>query len=204
MRSIALLPLTAALALAPAARADDAFTAIWMSSVALIGAAAVGDALSDRPLGARGTPRVPDMVTAKAGAFNVIADNEGSDMPGLFGVEYRSGWSLWRFRPFVGVEATTDASVYGYGGLLIDVHFGPRVTVTPSAAIGGYAQGDGRDLGSVLEFRTGLEAAYAFDDGSRLGVGFHHISNADTASVNPGVETLTATYSLPLDTLLGR
>ncbi|HID90986.1 TPA: hypothetical protein EYP44_03395, partial [Candidatus Bathyarchaeota archaeon] len=36
----------------------------------------------------------------------------------------------------------------------------------------------GKDLGGALEFRSGIEASYAFENDSRLGVAFNHISNA--------------------------
>ncbi|MBT5810587.1 MAG: acyloxyacyl hydrolase, partial [Rhodospirillaceae bacterium] len=60
---------------------------------------------------------------------------------------------------------------------------------------------DGKDLGNTVEFRSGVELAYRLDDRARLGVAFHHISNASLSDNNPGTETLTLTFSLPLDNL---
>jgi len=49
-----------------------------------------------------------------------------------------------------------------------------------------YDNGNGKDLGATCEFRTGAEFAYRFDDRSRLGFTFHHISNAGIARRIPG------------------
>ena len=43
-----------------------------------------------------------------------------------------------------------------------------------------------------------LAAAYAFDNGFRLGIRFGHISNADIHRVNPGENDLMVTYGIPL------
>ena len=53
----------------------------------------------------------------------------------------------------------------------------------------------------MLEFRSGIEVAWRFDNRSRLGVEFTHISNAGIYDRNPGTETLTVNYSIPLDQL---
>ena len=63
----------------------------------------------------------------------------------------------------------------------------------------GYFEGNGKDLGHVFEIRSALEVAYRFDDRSRLGVMFYHISNAGLGDdKNPGAEALTLSYSFPL------
>ncbi len=119
-----------------------------------------------------------------------------------FRIEYRHGEKFWIFKPWVGVEGTSDGAVYGAAGVLIDVYFGKRVVLTPSFGAGLYAEGSGKDLGHVVEFRSQIELAYRFDDRSRLGLAFSHISNASIADDNPGVEILNIYYSLPLDGLL--
>jgi hypothetical protein len=48
-------------------------------------------------------------------------------------------------------------------------------------------------LGGAHEFRLFLAAAYAFDNGSRLGIGFGRISNADIHLRNPGENDLMIT-----------
>ena len=105
------------------------------------------------------------------------------------------------FTPFVGFTATTDGGTYGYAGIGIDVFFGRRLVMTPNFAAGIYGNGGGKDLGYPIEFRSGVEFAYRFDDYSRLGFSFTHISNAGLDDRNPGEESLVVTYSIPFDSL---
>ena len=99
---------------------------------------------------------------------------------------------------------TTDSAVYGYAGIGMDIFFGRRVVLTPNFAVGAYHDGDGKDLGHAVEFRSGLELAYRFDNRSRLGIAVHHISNASLGDSNPGTESVVLTYAIPTDMLLGR
>ncbi len=94
---------------------------------------------------------------------------------------------------------TNDATLYGYGGLLLDLFYGRRFVVTPSLAAGYYEKGDGKDLGHELEFRSSVEISYRFDDRSRIGLSFYHLSNASISSKNPGTEVLSIVYSIPLN-----
>ena len=145
--------------------------------------------------GAAAASDEPTFVTFHAGGYDVNDD----ETAGQFNLEIRSGWNDWYVKPFAGVMATTDAAFYGYAGFLLDIYFGDRIVFTPNVAVGLYANGDGKDLGSVIEFRSGVELAYRFDNRARLGVAFHHISNASISSNNPGTETLTLVFSLPLN-----
>ena len=141
----------------------------------------------------------PSFIAFHVGGYDVN-DNETA---GQLNIEYRSGWDEWYVKPFGGVMATTDAAIYGYAGFMLDIYFGRRIVFTPNVAVGLYSDGDGKDLGSVIEFRSGVELAYRFDSRARLGVAFHHISNASIEDINPGTETLTLVLSLPLDNLFG-
>jgi hypothetical protein len=119
-----------------------------------------------------------------------------------FRAELRSNWHLLGFLdPFVGVSATTDGAIYGFFGFKADINIGDRFVIMPNAAVGAFGHGDGKDLGSVLEFRTGAEFAWRFEDRSRLGLAIHHISNASVGDINPGTEIVSIVYSLPLDFL---
>jgi lipid A 3-O-deacylase len=140
----------------------------------------------------------PAFISLGAGATGVIADRKQG---AAFNIEYRSDYELWKIRPFVGGFATSDASLYGYFGFLMDIYFGNRWVLTPNTAVGLYAEGDGQDLGHVIEFRSGFELAYRLDDRSRLGVAVHHLSNASIGSDNPGTETALIYYSIPLNSL---
>ncbi len=126
-------------------------------------------------------------------------DDEAVD----FRLEYRHGEKLWIFKPWVGIEGTSEGAVYAAAGILVDVFLGRRVVVTGSFGGGYYEDGGGKDLGHEIEFRSQIEVAYRFDDRSRLGLAFSHISNASIGDKNPGVEILNLYYSVPLTRLLG-
>ncbi|MFN3076046.1 MAG: acyloxyacyl hydrolase [Alphaproteobacteria bacterium] len=140
----------------------------------------------------------PAYIVLGAGAYDF--HREATVSP-EFSLSYRSDYKLWVFKPHAGILATGDGAVYGWGGLLVDFDLGKNWVLTPSTAVGGYHQGRGKDLGSVLEFRSGLDLAYRFENRSRLGAGIYHISNAGTGRRNPGEETAILSYSLPVSQL---
>jgi hypothetical protein len=98
----------------------------------------------------------------------------------------------------VGANVSTDGTLYGYAGVSLDLFFGNRLVVRPSFAPGLYYEGDGRDLGGAIEFRSALELAYRFDDRSRLGLELSHRSNANIYDRNPGEESFMLFYHFPL------
>jgi len=144
----------------------------------------------------------PAFLAISGGAYDV----NDSFTAGEFRAEYRFAekHKLWVFTPFIGVMGTTDSAVYGYAGIGMDIFFGRRVVLTPNFAVGAYHDGDGKDLGHAVEFRSGLELAYRFDNRSRLGIAVHHISNASLGDSNPGTDSVVLTYAIPTDMLLGR
>lgn len=136
----------------------------------------------------------PSFLTLAAGYHDIADDHDAFEGR----VEYRFGDKFWIFKPMIGVLATSDSAVMGYAGVLVDIYFGRRWVLTPSFAPGLYREGDGKDLGGTIEFKSQLELSYRFDDRSRLGLGISHISNASIYDSNPGTETVFLTYSLPL------
>ncbi len=137
----------------------------------------------------------PPFLALGVGFFDINDNEEAAE----FRIEYRGAGRLWIFKPFGGLMATSDAAVYGYGGILLDLFFGRRWVLTPSFAGGLYEDGSGKDLGHTVEVRSALELAYRFDSRARVGLSFYHISNASLAENNPGSEVLTLVYSIPLD-----
>ena len=144
----------------------------------------------------------PAHIKLSSGAIGLLP--AGRDKAGYFGFEYRGGPDLdfWHIRPSLGVGLTMDASVYGYTALNLDLYFGPRLVLTPSVGIGLYGTGSGQDLGSVVEFRNGVELAWRFDNYSRAGLGFHYLSNFGIGNSDPGTSTLTVFYAHPLGSIL--
>ena len=136
----------------------------------------------------------PPFVVLGAGLFEVF---KSEDRAADFRFEYRHS-RLWFFKPWLGIEATSEGSTFLAGGVLFDIYFGRRIVVTPSFGAGWWRNGGGKDLGNPVQFRTQLELAYRFNDRSRIGIALSHISNASLSSQNPGVEILNVYYSIPL------
>jgi lipid A 3-O-deacylase len=147
-----------------------------------------------------GSPADPPRVALGGGAFDVLPNNKkpGSGVSGFPLGEYRFGDVLWIVAPFVGAFGTSKGAFYGYGGFGFDINFLNKWVVTPTAAVGYFSHGSGINLGAHCEFRTGAEFDYRFDNLTRLGVGFYHMSNAGIGKQNPGVELATLVLTVPL------
>ena len=128
-----------------------------------------------------------------------IWDLNDNQTAGLFNVEYRYGTRYGPFKPMIGGLINTDHGFYIYAGIRMDLYLTNKIVVTPSFAPGFYERGDGKDLGHVIEFRSGLDLAYRRKNGARIGAEFHHLSNASLDENNPGTETFLFTYSISLN-----
>lgn len=137
----------------------------------------------------------PAYITLGVGGYDVL---QNDDTAVDFRLEYRHNKGLWIFKPWAGVEVTTDGAVYGVAGIHSDIHLGDRVVITPSFGVGAYHDGNGKELGSVVEFRSQVELAYVFENQNKLGVAIGHISNAGIGDDNPGTEIVNLYYSIPL------
>ena len=104
-------------------------------------------------------------------------------------------------RRFGPVQLTTAFSVtdqgdtwVGFGGKWSG-HLGNFVLESQFLP-GLYFQGGGPDIGTMVEFRSGIAAGYEFSNGGRLVVSYDHRSNADLSKTNPGLETIGIRYSI--------
>ena len=136
-----------------------------------------------------------DYLSLSIGAFDVFDDEGALDLR----AEYRPDITYLNFlKPFVGVEATTDLTVWAGGGLLVDYEFKPNWYVTPSLGAGLYTNGDSDlDLDFPIQFRSQIEASYELENNSRVGLAFSHLSNAGLGDQNPGTEVLSAYWHIP-------
>lgn len=141
------------------------------------------------------------LISVGAGAFDFDHDRttaaEGR-------VEYRFAQSFFFLKPLIGTYFTQRGSVYTYGGFRVELPIGKHILIVPMAAVGDYEKGDGKDLGSHVEFKTGVEFDWVFDNGVRVGPVFDHVSNAGLTRKNPGEENLLLMVSMPLDMIVGR
>jgi len=134
------------------------------------------------------------------------------DRQGEYRIEYRGREILGPVKPFASFAFTycpgsieacpgknTTASVWLGGGGLIDFEVFDNVFLTPSLGLMYYQGGTSDlDLDSPLMGRAQMEVAYRFEGNSRLGLGLSHYDNMGTGKTNPGTETLTLNYSIPL------
>ncbi|MGF1592856.1 MAG: acyloxyacyl hydrolase [Kiloniellaceae bacterium] len=140
----------------------------------------------------------PAVISGGVGWYDFnLQDDEAVD----FRLEYRHGDDFLWLMPWGGLEVTSDGSVWGGVGVLVDITFFDSVVLTGSFAPGLWSRGSGKDLGHVVEFRSQVELGYQFENRSRLSVAFSHLSNAHLGSDNPGTEVLNLYYHLPLDLL---
>ena len=114
------------------------------------------------------------------------------------GFEVRLPTELWGLAVATGLYANDDYSAWVFGGLRRDFHLSKSWIVTPAFAVSLYHQGDGKDLGGPLEFRSALEIAHQWPSRRRLALAIYHLSNAGIYSHNPGMNSLILTYSFPL------
>lgn len=136
-----------------------------------------------------------DLLSFGVGWYDILDNDGAADLR----VEYRPDMKiLWELKPWVGGEVTSDGSLWGGGGVLLDMNLSDNVYLTPSFGVGLYSQGGSDlDLGYPIEFRSQIEAGYKFTGGQRVGVAFGHISNASLDSRNPGTEILNVYYHIP-------
>ena len=116
-----------------------------------------------------------------------------------FRLEYRSDKKFSLFKPFMAVSSTNTSQGFVGAGILLDIFVGRRIVITPSFSPNYYWGGNNKlDLGHGLEFRSQLELAHRFNNRSRLGLAISHYSNASLGDTNPGTETVSVYFSLPL------
>lgn len=148
-----------------------------------------------------GAPASAIELVLTAGEHNVGKSSD--DPPVEAGFMLRlTGTEIWRSKggitlvPAFGAMGTEQDAYYGWGGVALFIPLGAHWGLVPELGAGYYEQGDGKNLGGSLEFRSGLEATYRANDSVRVGVGFYHLSNAGVYEVNPGVNSLLLTFGI--------
>jgi lipid A 3-O-deacylase len=110
-------------------------------------------------------------------------------------IEYRHGKKLFFLGPTFGIMANTDGGIFGYSGLYADIRYRNWVA-TPVSSLGGYHQGNSKNLGGTFQFRNSISLAYQFHGGSRFGIRLAHTSNAGIYNRNPGANEILLTYTI--------
>ena len=91
---------------------------------------------------------------------------------------------LGNLSPITGALITADNAAYVYTGVEAQYKIG-SLNFNPSFAPGLYHEGDGKDLGHVLEFKTELQISLDMTESSQFGFSYNHLSNASLGSKNP-------------------
>ena len=111
----------------------------------------------------------------------------------LFGVQHQNEnlireSFLGKISPVTGFMLTENNAIYGYTGIQAYYDLG-KLNFTPSFTPGLYKQGDGKDLGHTIEFKTELQFSLDVFSDSELGFSYNHISNASLGDKNPGANS---------------
>jgi len=95
---------------------------------------------------------------------------------------------LGTLSPITGGMLTADNAVYLYTGVQADYDIG-LLKLTPSFTPGIYNQGNGKDLGHIIEFKSEIRLSMDLSKNSMFGMSYNHISNASLGSKNPGANS---------------
>ena len=95
---------------------------------------------------------------------------------------------LGNLSPITGAMFMQNSASYIYTGVQAQYKFG-KLNFNPSFTPGLYGQGNGKDLGSVVEFKTELQLTLDMFENSEFGLKYNHISNANLGDKNPGANS---------------
>ena len=112
---------------------------------------------------------------------------------GLLGIQHKNeelfrDSFLGKLSPITGGFLTGKNAFYLYTGAQVEYQIG-ALTITPSFAPGYYNYGDGKDLGSALEFKSEVQMTFNLSDSTEFGMSYNHISNASLGDKNPGANS---------------
>jgi len=121
------------------------------------------------------------------GSYDYDDDNTST----LYGLNYHlsdnafSVFNLIDLNPVIGGFVTAKSATMFYSGF--ETNIGQdSIYLNLSSSVGIYSNGDGKDLGNDLQFKSEVNLFYRLGKSSSIGLGSHHISNAGLSSVNPG------------------
>ena len=95
---------------------------------------------------------------------------------------------LGNLSPITGAIFTADNAAYIYTGVQAHYSIG-ALNIIPSFTPGLYEQGDGKDLGHMLEFKSEVQLSLDLPKNSQFGFSYNHLSNASLGDKNPGANS---------------
>ena len=125
-----------------------------------------------------------------SGMFDFSDDGKKST---LIGFEHQNenlnrNTFLGNLSPITGALITADNAGYFYTGVEAQYKIG-SINFNPSFTPGLYHEGEGKDLGHVIEFKSELQFSLNLSGNSQLGFSYNHISNASLGDKNPGANS---------------
>ena len=93
--------------------------------------------------------------------------------------------NIFDVNPVIGTFITAKSASMFYGGFETNIGT-DKIFLNLSSSAGIYSNGDGKDLGNSLQFKSEVNIFYSLNQTTQIGLGSHHISNAGISSVNPG------------------
>ena len=129
------------------------------------------------------------------GMFDFSDDKQASGILGLQHQDddlFRKSF-LGKLSPITGGFITEKNAFYLYTGAQAEYDLG-LFTITPSFAPGYYNYGDGKDLGSALEFKSEVQVSLNLSDSTEFGLSYNHISNASLGDKNPGANSYMVNF----------
>ncbi len=146
-----------------------------------------------RALPARGDTHFLVVNAGFVGIFNRFAETL------RYGAEFR--WremGVLKLRPSAGIiNAENDASYY-FLGLRRDFALSEHIILSGSFDAGYFEERDELQLGLQMEFRSGAELSYRFDNEYRIGLALYHLSNGGFGDRNPGTEAVVLSLIAPI------
>ena len=112
---------------------------------------------------------------------------------GLLGIQHQNE-DLFRksfiglLSPITGGFITESNAFYLYTGVQAEYEIG-FLKITPSFAPGFYSDGDGKDLGHPLEFKSEIQVSLDLSENTNIGMSYNHITNASLGTKNPGANS---------------
>ena len=95
---------------------------------------------------------------------------------------------LGNLSPVTGAMITADNATYIYIGVQAQYQLG-MLNLNPSFTPGLYGEGNGKDLGHIIEFKSEIQISLDLFESSELGFSYNHISNASLGDKNPGANS---------------
>jgi len=124
------------------------------------------------------------------GMFDFSDDGKRSS---LIGIQHQNenlnrDTFLGNLSPVTGAMITADNAAYIYTGVQAQYKLG-SLNITPSFAPGYYNEGNGKDLGYALEFKSEVQLSLDLSKNTQFGFSYNHLSNASLGDKNPGANS---------------